>query len=150
MRVLVRLSALFLAVTALVVVSSGIASGEGTTKITFQRWVVVLQHQDEKNAKIGQPFEHCVTEPVTTIAAYGRVKNTMEGVSTVERWFRNGKLYHAFHLVWSATGGGGYSTYGLGTDSETGLRDGNWKVEKRQHGRLIGTAAIKLVSDPAC
>jgi hypothetical protein len=149
-RVLVRLSALLLAITALAIASSGIALGQGATKITFQRWVVVLGHQDEKNAKIGQTFEHCASEPVTTIAAYGRVKNTKEGVSTVERWFRNGKLYHAFHLVWSSTGGGGYSTYGLGTDNEAGFRDGNWKVEKRQHGHLIGTAAIKLVSDTAC
>ena len=138
------------AISALAMACTGIALGQGATKITFQRWVVVLHHEDEKSVKIGQAFEHCASEPATTIAAYGRVKNTKEGVSTVERWFRNGKLYHAFHLVWSSTGGGGYSTYGLGTDSEAGFRDGNWKVEKRQHGHLIGTAAIKLVSDPAC
>jgi hypothetical protein len=138
------------AFSALAMACTGIALGQGATKITFQRWVVVLHHEDEKSVKIGQAFEHCASEPATTIAAYGRVKNTKEGVSTVERWFRNGKLYHAFHLVWSSTGGGGYSTYGLGTDSEAGFRDGNWKVEKRQHGHLIGTAAIKLVSDPAC
>jgi len=148
--VLVRSSALLLAFAALTVASAGIASGAGATKVTFNRWVVVLQHTDERSVKLGQPFEHCGSEPVTTIAAYGRVKNTKEGVATAERWFRDAKLYHAFHLVWSASGGGGYSTYGLGTDAAIGFRDGNWKVEKRQHGRLIGTAAIKLVSDPTC
>jgi hypothetical protein len=149
-RVLVRLSALLLAITALAIVSTGIALGQGATKITFQRWVVVLHHEDEKSVKLGQTFEHCASDPATTIAAYGRVKNTKEGVSTVERWFRNGKLFHAFHLEWSGSGGGSYSTYGLGTDSEAGFKDGNWKVEKRQRGRLIGSAAIKLVSDPTC
>jgi hypothetical protein len=138
------------AIAAVAVAYTGIAMGQGATKVTFQRWVVVLQHKDEKSVKLGKTLEHCASEPVTTIAAYGRVKNTKEGVSTVERWFRNGKLFHAFHLVWSSSGGGGYSTYGLATEDETGFKDGNWKVEKRQHSRLIGSASIKLVSDASC
>jgi hypothetical protein len=43
-------------VASLAMACTGIALGQGATKVTFHRWVVVLQHHDERSVSLGKTF----------------------------------------------------------------------------------------------
>lgn len=144
-----RVLAALVAVAALSVGAlAGVAAAEQQTTITFKRWSVLVGNS-ERNVPVGETVERCSDEKITSIAASGTIRHARENAGTTERWYRDGKLYHAFrHLFWNESGSGTYTTYGLGSDK--GLKDGTWKVVKSEAGRVLDSAMVKLKTKPNC
>ncbi|MEZ5078541.1 MAG: hypothetical protein R2725_13985 [Solirubrobacterales bacterium] len=139
------------AIVALSLLGAPLAEGKGrATHIKFKRWEVETESGVEKSVPRGKTFRHCASDPVIDLDAIGRVRNAKAGIPKVEKWFRDGKLFRAFHLRWAKSGSGLYRSYGLNAPPDKGLRDGVWTIEQRQKGHRIGFAKIRLASDRHC
>ena len=131
-------------------IGDAIALGSAGTHIEIWHWEVSVASGGEASAREGATLRHCASEKATALALYGKVRHRKKGAHFVERWYRNGRLFHVFHLHWTEGGTSLYRSYGFKTARPAGFRDGRWQVEWRQRGVLMGKANIRLKTSADC